>query len=190
MVSRQRRPTVNWRYPLHVVLRVRREVGRLRQTVRFKHMKRAFRDGCSRFGLRLCDFSVQDNHIHLIVEADDKQALSRGMQALEIRLAWHINLTRQIAGTVFSDRYYARPLRTRAEVINALQYVRYNWHKHRAEKGLLVDWREIDPFSTLSGDAQWYDDENMTVARPKTWLLNHVPPALLRAALRRLARSW
>ena len=189
MVSRRTRPTLNWRYPLHVVLRLRHDVGRLRNVVRFKHMKRAFRDGCQRFGLRMCDFSVQDGHIHLLVEADSKQALSRGMQALEIRLAWRINLTRANPGRVFADRYYARPLRTRAEVINALQYVRYNWHKHRAQQRLFVDWREIDPFSTLSGDAQWYDEETKTIAEPRTWLLTHVPQELLNAALRRLMRT-
>lgn len=30
----------------------------------------------------MLEFSVQDNHLHLIVEADDAVALSRGMQRL------------------------------------------------------------------------------------------------------------
>jgi REP element-mobilizing transposase RayT len=173
MVSRRARPALNWRYPLHVVLRLRPDVGRLRDMVRFKHVKKAFRDGCQKFGLRMCEFSVQNTHIHLIVEADDKTALSRGMQALEIRLAWQINRTRKIRGRVFADRYYARPLRTMTEVSNAVHYVHYNWRHHGDKIGL-----PVDPFSTLSGEAcfySWHDDA-MTVAPPRTWLLIHAPP--------------
>jgi REP element-mobilizing transposase RayT len=188
MVSRRKRPALNWRYPLHVVLRLREDVGRLRDMVRFKHMKRAFRDGCQKFGLRMCEFSVQNTHIHLIVEADSKEALSRGMQALEIRLAWQINRTRKKRGRVFADRYYARPLRTLAEVANAVHYVHYNWRHHGessrpspspggARKGDKIGL-PVDPFSTLSGEACYYDwyDQTMTVAQPRTWLLIHAPP--------------
>ena len=57
-VSRRRRPEVSPRYPLHVILLLREDVPALRTIVRFKHMKAAFRDGCDRFGLRLCDFST------------------------------------------------------------------------------------------------------------------------------------
>ena len=42
-------------------------------------------DALGRFGLRVFDFSVQGNHLHLIVEADSSESLSRGMQGLCIR---------------------------------------------------------------------------------------------------------
>ena len=171
VVSRRARPALNWRHPLHIVLRLRKDVGRLRDKIRFRHLKKAFRDGCQQFGLRMCEFSVQNTHIHLIVEADDKTALSRGMQALEIRLAWQINQTRKLRGRVFADRYFARPLRTPTEVARAVHYVHYNWRHHGDAAGL-----PVDPFSTLSGEACWYDEETKTVAEPRTWLLIHAPP--------------
>ena len=43
--------------------------------------------GSERFGLRLTQFSIQSHHAHLIVEVDDRRALSRGMQGLCIRIA-------------------------------------------------------------------------------------------------------
>ena len=186
-VSRRRRPEVSPRYPLHVILRLRDDVPVLRTIVRFKHVKAAFRDGCDRFGLRLCDFSLQHAHIHLVVEADDKCALSRGMQGLAVRLAQHINAVCGRAGKVFADRYFARPLRARADVLNTLRYVRYNWQKHQHALGRPVDWREVDRFSTLSGEACWFDEAAQTVARPRTWLLRAatnigVPAWLLRAS--------
>ena len=47
--------------------------------------------GSERFGLRLTQFSIQSNHAHLIVEVDDRHALSRGMQGLCIRIARALN---------------------------------------------------------------------------------------------------
>jgi REP element-mobilizing transposase RayT len=153
------------RFPLHVTLRIRRDVPSLRRERRFARIKRAFRYGCDAFGMRMCEFSVQDDHIHLIVEAADKQALSRGMAALEIRVARAINRVLGRSGSVFSDRYYARALRTLTEVKNAVHYVRYNW-QHHGDKHL-----PIDLYSSICGDALWFDDETMTVAAPQTWLL-------------------
>ena len=180
-VSRRKRPEINWRHPLHVTLRVLPAVGSLRHKVRFKHMKHAFAGGCQKFGLRMCDFSVQGDHIHLVVEADSKMALSRGMQGLEIRLAKHINKTRKHPGRVFADRYYARPLKTPREVLNTLRYVRWNFQNHQVKLGFRPNWHELDAFSSVSGEAQWFDDDSYfpeirTVAEPQTWLLKHAPP--------------
>ena len=44
-----------------------------------------------RHGLRVIEFTVLGNHLHLLVEADDDLALSRGMQGLCIRIAKALN---------------------------------------------------------------------------------------------------
>ena len=108
----------------------------LRRKTRFVHSKRAFRYGCDRSGMRMCEFSVQDTHIHLIVEAADKQALSRGMQALAVRIARAVNRMLGRRGQVIADRHHAKPLRTPTEVKNAVHYVRHNW--------LLTDATRLD----------------------------------------------
>jgi REP element-mobilizing transposase RayT len=172
--SHRTRPLHKARFPLHVTLRIRRDVPSLRHQRRFARIKRAFRYGCDAFGMRMCEFSVQADHIHLIVEAEDKQALSKGLGALEIRVARAINRVLGRTGSVFADRYHARVLRTPTEVSNAVHYVRYNWRHHGDKLGL-----PVDPFSTLSGDACWedlYDIDSKTVAQPRTWLLIHAPP--------------
>jgi hypothetical protein len=75
-------------------------------------------------------FSVQTDHVHLIAEADDKVALSRGMSGLSIRLAHAINRVLIRKGQVFIDRYHARALSTPREVRHALVYVLLNFRKH------------------------------------------------------------
>jgi len=160
------RPLHKERFPVHVTLKIRRGIPSLRHEKRWLRIKRAFRYGCDKFGMRLCEFSVQYNHIHLIVEAADNKALAKGVGALEIRIAKSINRLLGRRGRVFVDRYHMRELRTPTEVKNAVHYVRYNWRHHGDGKGL-----PVDPFSSLCGQACWWDEETMTVAWPRTWLL-------------------
>ena len=180
--SHLRRAPFPERFPLHVTLRVRRDVGSLRTDGRFREIKQAFRYGCDRFGMRLAEFSVQANHVHLIVEAKDKRALARGMQGLTIRVARGVNRASGRRGKVFADRYHARALKTLAEVRNAVNYVRRNFQKHQRELGEWTHPWLIDEYSSMSGEALWHlePDEDgelvgtMVVAAPATWLLKRV----------------
>ena len=68
---------------MHVTLRA--FTRRLRSQQVIRTVLSALRDAnTSRF--RLAHYSVQENHLHLIVEAEDKQALSSGMRRLMIPL--------------------------------------------------------------------------------------------------------
>jgi putative transposase len=175
VVLHARRPMLKARFPLHVTLKVRKEVGSLRTDHRWRRIQRAFRYGCDRFGMRLVEFSVLHDHIHLVVEAADKRALSRGMQGLAIRIARGINRLSQRRGKVFADRYHARTLKTLTEVRHAVEYVRRNVEKHERRQGRPTHPWYIDPYSSMSGEAMWYLDEDwrgaMVVAAPLTWLL-------------------
>ena len=169
-VSHQTRPQHARRFPLHVTWRIRREVGSLRTDKRFLRIQRAFRYGGDRFGLRLIEFSVQSNHVHLIVEAEDKRALSRGLQGLAIRVAKGVNRASNRRGRVLADRYHARPLRTPTEVRRAIHYVLRNLQHHTGEDPLY-----IDPYSSMAGFAVSHLEPDGTVervtARARTWLL-------------------
>jgi REP element-mobilizing transposase RayT len=96
----------------------------------FRAIRCAFDAGREAFGGRLCHFSVQKDHLHLIVEAANREALARALQALAIRVARAINRVLGRKGKVFADRYHMRILRTPTEVKNALRYVLDNRWKH------------------------------------------------------------
>lgn len=87
---------------------------------------------------RVVEFSIQSTHLHLIVEASSRLALSRGMQALGSTIARRINNHLHRHGQVMAERYHARALRTPTEVRNALVYVLMN-HKHHGPFDFLVD---------------------------------------------------
>jgi REP element-mobilizing transposase RayT len=96
----------------------------------FQVLYGALRAARERNGMRICHYSVQSNHLHLIVEAPDAEALSRGMQGLAVRIARRINRHMRRQGTVFKDRYHARALKTAWQVRIALRYVLLNARKH------------------------------------------------------------
>jgi hypothetical protein len=77
---------------------------------------------------------VQKDHLHLIVEAANREALSRALQALAIRVARAINRVLGRKGKVFADRYHMRILKTPTEVKNALRYVLDNRWKHNPRR--------------------------------------------------------
>jgi hypothetical protein len=115
----------------------------------------AFNGGKGRSGIRLVHYSVQGNHLHLIVEAPDR-ALSRGMQGLAIRLARKLNGVMGRKGKVFTDRYHARILRSPVDVRRTILYVLNNHRKHRREWGQpdLPRWW-LDPCSSALAFVGW-----------------------------------
>ena len=180
-VPHTRRPKLASRFPVHVTVRLRAGLPRLRGFELAKVLRRAFVHGCDAGVFRICQFSVQGNHIHLVCEARDKTALSRGVQGFKVRVARGLNRHWGRNGTVFDDRYHAEIMKTPRHVRNTLLYVLHNGARH-GEK--LPRWASgIDPFSSawyFDGwrDTRWRNglspppnEDSPPVAQPHTWLL-------------------
>jgi REP element-mobilizing transposase RayT len=129
-VSHLRRPSLSNQHPSHVTLRVQPGVSSLREGAVYTVVRAALNGGKSNFGFSLAHFSVQRDHLHLIAEASDRRALSRGVQGLAIRIARAVNRQLARTGRLFADRYHARALKTPREVKWALRYVLLNVRKH------------------------------------------------------------
>jgi REP element-mobilizing transposase RayT len=162
------------RFPVHVTLRTVDGLSGLRSRACFRAIAGAFRLARSRQTIRLIEFSVQGNHLHLIVEAGDAARLSRGMQGLAISIAKRLNALLGRNGPVFADRYHAHILRTPTEVAYAVAYVRGNFAVHAARQGA----QAIDPVdrcssAALAEDGRLPDDQGPPlVEAAKTWLLS------------------
>ncbi len=83
-------------------------------------VRRALRTSLARGDFRIVELAVCARAIELVVEADDRLALARGMQGFEVAAAKHFNRATARRGTVFADRYRARALATRLAVRAAL----------------------------------------------------------------------
>jgi hypothetical protein len=130
---------------------------------------------------RVVHYSLQADHVHLVIEAADRTALSRGTQGLAIRLARAFNRVVRRHGKVWGDRFYARDMRSPREVRAGIVYVLMNHKKHGGGRHPPA----LDRFSS----AFWFDgfaaraaplavalrdglpNATIPVARPRTWLL-------------------
>ena len=139
------------RAPVHVSTHVADDVYGLRRRDIYRALHVAVIAGCQRAGFRVIEYSVQANHLHLICEGDDRQALARGLQALFTRVARAINRTRCRSGRVLRDRYHSRVLYTPREVRNALAYVLNNARKHVADRGRVKPSGWVDLCSSAPG---------------------------------------
>ncbi len=134
--------------PAIVTIRMAKTVYNLRSQRSFNVLKRALSGGRNRFGTRIIHFSVQGNHLHLIVESPDEGSLSRAMKGLGVRVARRMNEMMDREGRVIGDRYHASLLRSHRAARNAVRYVRENHRKHFAPKD---GWRKgtsTDAFSS------------------------------------------
>lgn len=175
------RPEHVGRYPLHVVLRVREEVGRLRRRHVYQGVHRSLLKIAARIEFRVVHVSLQHNHLHLLVEAADGAALESGMRALTISLAKRINRSLERAGKVFEFRYHSTPLTSPRQTRNALAYVLNNWRRHREdERGFHERTMILDPYSSAIAFSGWADFKlaklpadyiPLAVSSPQTWLL-------------------
>jgi REP element-mobilizing transposase RayT len=147
-VAHLARTGIDARRPAHVTLRFRRVVRTLRNGKMHHAVAAALRAGRERAGFRLVHYSLQGDHLHLVVEADDRVRLARAMQGLNVRLARAINRRIGRRGHVLADRYHARVLGSPTEVRRALLYVLNNARHHAADGGATYPRAWHDPFSS------------------------------------------
>jgi REP element-mobilizing transposase RayT len=134
-VAHSKRAALTTSHPTHVTLRIEAGLNNLRMRREYETVREALVAGADRFGMRLVEFAVLSNHLHLVCEAADERALGRGMKGLCVRIARALNRLWNRVGSVFSDRYHAHVLKTPREVRNALNYVLHNAALHGARLG-------------------------------------------------------
>src|SRR5262245_6817783 len=159
-VSHAKRPRLCSRHPALVTLKLRDGLPSLRYTEAHDVLVRSFVASSEGEPFRVVEYSVQTNHLHLIVEASDERALSRAMNGLASRIARALNSLWRRSGRVFADRYHARALETPREVRNALAYVLLNARKHGA-------WRASRPDPYSSGPS--FDGWRTTPETSESW---------------------
>lgn len=165
------RPAHHRGNPVHVTLRAFSRLLRAQTVART--VLSGIRDS-QRAGVRIVHYSIQENHLHLIVEADSKAELSSAMRGLVVRVARRVNRLLFRRGRFWADRWHGRALKSPREVRHALVYVLKNRSKHLKAHG-----PALDPLSS----AEWFNGFAEPLPRgfrsvtpcahapPRTWLL-------------------
>ena len=174
-----------WEHPVHVTARVVTGAPDLRSELVFAALKRVFARASEK-GFGLLHFSVQRNHLHLIVEADDAKALARGLQRLLSRAAMIINALARRSGRLWRDRHHRRALTCPRQVRNAFVYVLFNDRKHLQENGHFGRnaYEGMDPFTSWV----WFEGWTPTAA-PSTAAIARAGPPVVDAPHTWLAKT-
>jgi REP element-mobilizing transposase RayT len=186
------RPEHDARHPVHVTIRVVANVDGLRRKDIYLAVREATIVTAKRKDFRIVQLSIQRTHLHLIVEADHKSALSRGMRGFSISAARQINKAitarggDRRTGRVIGDRFHVRPLTSPRAVRNALAYCLANWRHHREDRAPHARSWKVDPFSSGATFSGWKELEGspilwplpptyypLIVFQPRTWLLKN-----------------
>jgi putative transposase len=174
----KRRPRLKASEPVQVTIRAVKEVQRLRNFDAYHAVRKAMVATFKRDNFRIVHVSIQGTHVHLLIEATDRLALARGMQAFQISAAKHLNaaITKRLSlrkrrrGAVFTDRYHATIIRTPRHARHELAYVLNNWRRHgESQKRVSGTWR-IDPFSSAPSFDGWRDIDIREVRWPETYV--------------------
>ena len=179
-VPHRPRARVKKRTALHVTVRLVPEVRSLRRFKLTPAMRTAFLRTKKKDEFRLCQFSIQRDHLHLACEADSNQGLSRGMQGLEISFAKRINRAIGRKGKVFAERFHAVVMTSPRQMRNALCYIMNNARRHGER--LDPSYGGIDPFSSAWHFEGWSHDRwrngldpppgEACVVPAESWLMN------------------
>ena len=188
-VPHRPRPKHVGRHPVLVTLRARRGLPSLRAELvndmlrKILHGQRRGRRYSKVF--QVVEFTIQDDHLHFIVEAtgviatgmvDAPDALRSGVSGLVISFAKRLNKLLSRRGKVWGDRFHTRELGSPTEVRSALVYVFRNVARHGA---FLYGHDMVDQLSSAPRFRRWRapvldihgDAALWPHAPPKTWLL-------------------
>jgi len=203
-VPHRTRPGLSRDEPLLITVRLVRPLPPLRSRRPFEVVERAFRAANDSGGLRLVQYSVQRDHVHLVVEVRPEQApgwvvpgeagarrratarlLTSRMRGFGVRLARRLNRLFGRRGQLVAERYHSRALRTPRQVRNALVYVLGNRRKHLAQAGRGFAGGWIDPFASGVFFDGW---------REPPWTMttyaSHDPPPVVAPRTYLLRRGW
>ena len=191
--SHDARPQHDPRHPVHVTTRVVGSVEGLRRRDIYFALREATIVTAKREDFRIIHMSIQRDHLHLLVEAAGKVALSKGVRGVR---GFSISAARQInkaitarggdrrTGRVIGDRFHARVLTSPRAVRNTLSYILNNWRHHGEDLAHFTQSWKVDPFSSGAVFTGWKELESspflwplpptyypLLVFRPRTWLL-------------------
>jgi REP element-mobilizing transposase RayT len=148
---------------VHVVLKSARRISWRRGRV-YNVLWRVVCGFLGREDFRIVHLSIQKNHLHLLVEARDRRALTEGMKSFATRAARALNKDEGGCGKVFAYRYHATQITTARQARHALAYVLNNWRRHREDFDCAAARAaKLDPYSSALAFDGWTESFGVPV---------------------------
>jgi putative transposase len=98
--------------------------------LKFARDRRAWRrwlyEARLRYGLRVLDYTVTSNHIHLLVRDQGRGEIATSMQLIEARTAQGFNRRKERGGAFWEDRYHATAVQCGDHLARCVVYIDLN----------------------------------------------------------------
>ncbi len=128
-VDHKKREIITSSQPVHINIKmnipVKSETGLLALEKSIANSRRYF---------HILHYSLQWNHIHLIIEAADNKALFSGMRSFTNTFVKVMG-----KGSIQKERYHLHPLKSMKETKNAFRYVIFNEVHHSKKTSMRAD---------------------------------------------------
>lgn len=132
---------------LHLTIKVRENKADIQNKRILKALHYAIKRARLK-GLRIVHYTLEYNHVHLLVESVDNKMLHKGMQAFGITIAKAINKIKRTKGTVYKNRYHLRVINSPRQLKNVLHYIFNNGIKHKRTHS------QIDLFNSMIAEVK------------------------------------
>lgn len=125
-----------------ITIKVKKNKAEIRNKTVLSLLKRAIMNA-RRQGLKVIHFTLEYDHAHFLIEADNHIILAKGMQSLGVTLAKAINKARKQSGTVYKNRYHFNRITTPRQLRNVMNYIFTNGRKHGRTKDIITSFNSI-----------------------------------------------
>jgi len=172
-IYHQSRPTLPKDRPLHVTVKFNKnEIGSLRNKIFYREIRKSMQRLRAK-SVRLIEFSVQKDHIHLLLESGNKVILGKAMRALSISLSKRFSLLLKRNIKALKHRYHLHILNTLKELKNARQYILNNSNKHNSatdSDDLYFSRADFTLFNPTNDLLEFLDDLKSLLDVPHFWV--------------------
>lgn len=175
---------------LHLTVKIEKAKAGLKNKTTLQLLRRAILKA-RKMGLSIVHYTLEFDHVHMLVETNNNETLARGMQSFGITLSKGINKIKATSGQVFKTRYHFRKLKTPSEIKNALAYILGNGIKHKSSSFInqyntlmaVKNYGKLYPgFESKITDVikhsmellRWKEDLQRTLASPQSFLLSQL----------------
>lgn len=142
------RPKISKPTSLHLTVKIKRIKADLKNKSILRILKRAIVNARKQ-GLRVIHYSLEYDHVHLLIEAENNHILGKGMQAFGVTFSKAINRLKNVNGGVYKHRYHFRKITSTRQLKNALKYIFTNGVKHKTASQI------VNPYNSIRAEMRY-----------------------------------